>query len=114
MILKEKPGEMDKRFVTISFCYFKMDWFALRHPALSTMPFLLTLPRHGRIIMDDANLMAKEEGDDTGMFVSDARALAPSLQVLEDQLKLPIRLLNALVEWFVRNTQLLILIYQVG
>ena len=104
MICKEKPGKMTRRFITIWFCYLKMDWFALRQPALATMPFVLALPRHGRMIINDANLIAKKEGVDTGMLVSDARAIAPSLQVLDDQPELPFRLLNALAKWFVRYT----------
>ena len=53
---------MTRRFITIWFCYLKMDWFALRQPALATMPFVLAIPRHGRMIINDANLIAKKEG----------------------------------------------------
>ncbi len=97
---------MPKRFVTIWFRYLKTDWFTLRQPALAAIPFVLASPDHGKMVVTAANIIAQSQGVDIGMAVADARAIIPSLQVLDDKPELANKLLRALAEWFIRYTPL--------
>jgi len=95
---------MSKRFVSIWFRHLKTDWFILRRPVLQAMPFVLALPDHGRMVITAANALAQAQGIDTGMAVADARALLPSLEVLDDKPTLSAKLLKGIAEWCIRYT----------
>src|SRR5687768_16754368 len=95
---------MEKRFVSIWFRHLVTDWFSLRQPGLKTIPFVLRTPVHGRMIVTAANAVAESKGINTGMAVADARALFPSLEVLDDKPDLIARLLKRLAEWCIRFT----------
>jgi protein ImuB len=95
---------MGKRFVSIWFRYLKTDWFSLRRPELRELPFVLAAPDHGRMVISAANRLANEQGIHPGMVLADARAIFPSLQVLDDKPGLSEKLLKALAEWFIRYT----------
>ncbi|MGN6541771.1 MAG: Y-family DNA polymerase, partial [Ginsengibacter sp.] len=95
---------MQKRFISIWFRYLKTDWWIRRRPVLHDKPFVLALPDHGRMVITAANRLAEKQGIDIGMVVADARALIPSLEVLDDQPETSGRLLNALAEWCIRYT----------
>ena len=95
---------MPKRFVTIWFRHLKTDWFIRRQPSLCTIPFVLALPDHGRMIVTAANIVAQNQGIYHGMAVADARSIIPSLQVLDDKPELSIKLLKGLAEWCIRYT----------
>jgi protein ImuB len=95
---------MQKRFISIWFRYLKTDWWIRRRPVLHDKPFVLALPDHGRMVITAANRLAEKQGIDPGMVVADARALIPSLEVLDDQPETSARLLNALAEWCIRYT----------
>ncbi|MDB5202968.1 MAG: polymerase family protein [Ferruginibacter sp.] len=95
---------MAKRFVTIWFRYLRTDWFARRQPSLKDQAFVLATPEHGRMIISAANKLAEQQGIFTGMAVADARALAPALEVLDDQPGLSKKLLTAIAEWCIRFT----------
>ncbi|TDH20677.1 DNA polymerase Y family protein [Segetibacter sp. 3557_3] len=95
---------MAKRFVTIWFRYLKTDWFSLRQPHLKEVPFVLAAPDHGRLVITAANPPAHTQGIDKGMAVADARAIFPSLEVLDDQPELTNKLLVKLAEWCIRYT----------
>ncbi len=95
---------MQKRFISIWFRYLKTDWWIRRRPLLHDKPFVLALPDHGRMVITAANALAQKEGIDTGMVVADAKALIPSLQVLDDQPETSGRLLKGLAEWCIRYT----------
>ncbi|MEP6595699.1 MAG: DNA polymerase Y family protein [Ginsengibacter sp.] len=95
---------MPKRFVTIWFCYLRTDWFTRRQPNLRDIPFILAYPDHGRMVVTGVNALAQKQGVDTGMVVADARAIIPSLQVLDDKPELPAKLLKGLAEWCIRYT----------
>jgi protein ImuB len=90
---------MPKRFVTIWFHYLRTDWFAHRQPVLKEAPFILISPDRGRMVVTAANALAQKQGVDTGMAVADARAIIPSLQVLDDKPDLAVKLLQGLAEW---------------
>lgn len=95
---------MANRFMAIWFRHLKTDWFIRRQPALNNIPFVLAAPDHGRMIITAANILAQSEGISTGMAVADARAIIPSLQVLDDQPELSGKLLHGLAEWCIRFT----------
>jgi protein ImuB len=93
---------MSKRYVVIWFPYLRTDWFTRRKEILKELPFVLTVPDHGRQVISASNPIAREEGVETGMVLADARAIIPSLQVLDDRPELSHRLLNGLAEWCTR------------
>ncbi len=95
---------MPKRFVSIWFRYLRTDWFIRRQPALSGAPLVLASPDHGRMIVTAANALAQKEGIPIGMAIADARAIFPSLQVLDDKPELSTKLLNGIAEWCIRFT----------
>ncbi len=94
------------RFVTIWFRHLKTDWFAIRQPALRDIPFVLSAPDHGRMVITAANEMAQKMGIEPGMVVADARAIFPSLEVLDDLPGLSEKLLKAIAEWCIRYTNI--------
>jgi protein ImuB len=95
---------MAKRFISIWFHYLKTDWFVRRQPELAVIPFVLSAPDHGRLIVTAANVLAQTQGIEIGMAVADARAIIPSLQVIDDKPELPGKLLTGLAEWCIRFT----------
>lgn len=95
---------MSKRFVSIWFPHLLTDWFTIRQPQLRNLPFVLSAPSHGRMIINSANIPAQKLGVDAGMVLADARALIPSLQVLDDKPGLADKLLLRFAEWFIRFT----------
>lgn len=95
---------MGKRYATIWFRYLKTDLYTRRRPDLYGVPFVLASPDHGRMVITEANTLAQTLGADTGMVVADARAIIPSLQVLDDKPELSLQLLNRLAEWCIRYT----------
>ncbi len=95
---------MQKRFATIWLRTLKTDWFTRRQPYLNDVPFILASPDHGRMVVTAVNVLAQKQGVDTGMVVADARAIIPSLQVLDDKPELPAKLLKGIAEWCIRFT----------
>jgi protein ImuB len=95
---------MSRRFVTIWFPLLTTDWFALRRPELRGIPFVLAIKDHGRMVISAANTLALAQGIPRGMPVADARALLPTLQVVDDRPGLTEKLLQALAEWCIRFT----------
>lgn len=95
---------MQKRFVTIWFRSLATDWFSRRQPQMRNLPFVLTTPDHGRMVVTAVNFLAQKQGIHAGMVLADARAIIPSLQVLDDKPELPGKLLNGIAEWCIRFT----------
>ena len=95
---------MEKRFVSIWFRHLTTDWFTVRQPHLRDLPFVLSAPSHGRMVVMGANAIAEANGINTGMVLADARAIIPSLQVLDDKPDLIDQLLKRLAEWGIRFT----------
>ena len=95
---------MPKRFVSIWFRHLTTDWFTLRQPDLRGLPFVLAKPDHGRMVVSAVNALAEAQGINTGMAVADARAIIPSLKVLDDRPDLSGKLLKDIAEWFIRYT----------
>jgi len=93
---------MQQRFMSIWFRHLKTDWFTRRKPDLRNLPFVLAAPDHGRMLVTAANVLAETAGIYNGMAVADARALIPSLEVLDDQPELSIKLLSGIAAWCIR------------
>lgn len=90
--------------MTIWFRHLTADWFIIRQPQLKNIPFVLTTPDHGRIIITALNSRAAMQGITKGMAVADARALVSSLQVFDDIPGLEEKLLTMLAHWCIRFT----------
>ncbi|MBK8608709.1 MAG: DNA polymerase Y family protein [Chitinophagaceae bacterium] len=95
---------MQKRFLAIWFPYLRTDWFARRQPELKDIPFVLSLPDHGRMIITATNPIAQMQHIETGMTVADARTLVPSLQVLDDKPEITESLLTNMATYCIRYT----------
>jgi protein ImuB len=95
---------MTKRFISIWFRYLTTDWFTIRQPALKDIPFVVSQPSHGRMVIVAANHLAETQGVFAGMVVADARAIISSLQVFDNIPDLSNRLLYKLAEWCIRFT----------
>jgi protein ImuB len=97
---------MAKRFVSIWFRHLKTDWFSIRQPLLREIPFVLSASDHGRKIITSVNERAFNLGIEPGIAVADARAIFPSLEVLNDDAVLSEKLLKAIAEWCIRFTNI--------
>ena len=95
---------MPKRFVTIWFRHLKTDWFTIQKPELRHIPFVLAIPDHGRKIITATNILAQKEGIETGMVVADAKAILPSLKIIDDDPSLPEKLLKSIAKFCIRYT----------
>jgi len=102
--MANRIDNMSRRIATIWFPLLTTDWFTLRRPALRGIPFVLTAKDHGRMVITAANAPALEQGIAPGMPVADARALLPSLQVIDDRPGLAEKLLQGLAAWCIRFT----------
>jgi protein ImuB len=95
---------MCKRFAAIWFRYLKTDWIIRHHPHLKNIPFVLSLPDHGRIRITEVSAIAKTHGIQTGMVVADAKVILPSLHVIDDTPGLSAKLLEKIALWCIRYT----------
>ncbi len=97
---------MRKRFVSIWFPHLSTDWFTLCKPQLKSVPFVLTSPSHGRMIITAANNLAQQKGIFNGMVLADARALYPQVKNFDQEPALAHRLLKRIAAWCIRFTPL--------
>lgn len=95
---------MPKRFVAIWFRHLTTDWMKRRHPELEQVPFVLSAPDHGRMVVKAVSVIAHTKGIYPGMVVADCKAIYPTLQVTDDIPGQADKLLNALAEWCLRYT----------
>jgi protein ImuB len=98
---------MQKRFVSLWFRHLLTDWFTLRQPELQLVPFVLVASQRNRIVITAANILAEQQGISTGMVAADAKAIIPSLKVIDDIPNKAERLLKKLGEWCIRYTPLI-------
>jgi len=97
---------MNKRFVALFFPHLKTDWLAIRRPELRDSPLTLSAKEKNRVIITAANRAAEKEGLGPGMVVADARAIVPTLTVMDDRADRAFKLLRGLGEWGIRFTPL--------
>lgn len=93
-----------KRYIVIWFPYLKTDRHVRRNPLLKEIPFALSTPVHGRILVAAPNVHAHTQGVHTGMAVADARVMIPGLLVMNDDPSLAQKTLHGLAEWLIRFT----------
>src|ERR1700750_3077042 len=101
---KSKLVDMSKRFVSIWFPYLATDWHARKQPHLRDNAFVLKSTVRNRVIVTAANLLANTQGIHENMVLADAKALCPSLHVLNDETILTKQLANRIAEWCIRFT----------
>lgn len=94
---------MPKRYVSIWFRHLHTDRQIRRQPELREIPFVIAAPDRGRMVIKATNLLAEENGISCGTVVADARAIFPTLHVIQEELS-PDPLLTALAEWCLRYT----------
>lgn len=75
-----------------------------RQPALQGSPFVLAAPERGRMTIKAVSITAEALGIEIGSVVADARAIYPSLQVLDDEPGSTAKLLDGLAKWCIRYT----------
>jgi protein ImuB len=95
---------MQKRFVSIWFPYLATDWHARKQPFLKDKPFVLKATVRNRVMVTAANALAKTQGIGVNMPLADAKALYPSLHVLDDKPGLAEQLTQRIAEWCIRFT----------
>jgi protein ImuB len=95
---------MNKRFVVIWFRHLKTDWMIRRQPKLKDIPFVLSFPDHGRMVITEVSTVAKGRGLHAGMIVADARVALPEVHVYDDNIQLADKLLNKLCIWCIKYT----------
>lgn len=95
---------MSKRFVSIWFPYLATDWHVRKQPALQQIAFVLKATVHNRVVVTAANKLAVAQGIRKGMVLADAKALYPSLHVIDDKPTLTTQLLTRIAEWCIRFT----------
>jgi protein ImuB len=99
-----KQVSMQRRYVSIWFPHLTCNWLTIRKPALKNVPFVLTAPDHGRLLVTASSPVAQSQGIHAGTAVADARALVPALEVFDDRPGLAQKLLTGLAEWCIRYT----------
>lgn len=100
---------MQKRFVAIWFRHLLTDWMAIRRPELRDLPFVVAIKDHGRLVITASNGLAESEGIHPGMVAADAKALVPSLEIIDDIPGKGNKLLKGLGEWCIRYTPVIAL-----
>jgi protein ImuB len=93
---------MGKRYMCIWFRHLLTDWLILRQPELADIPFGFTAKDHGRLLITATNSCAEQQGIFPGMVAADAKALVPSLKLIDEIPGKKSRLLRRLGEWCIR------------
>jgi protein ImuB len=95
---------MSKRFVSIWFPYLATDWHTRKQPQLRDKAFVLKATVRNRVVVTAANAVAKAQGIYENMVLADAKALYPSLHVMDDKPGLTTQLADRITEWCIRFT----------
>lgn len=95
---------MAKRFVAIWFPHLITDWLVRQRPALKDKIFVLAATSRGRMIIKQVSLSAQQKGIFVDMILADARAMFPSLEVLDDKPGLSENILTKIGGWCIRFT----------
>lgn len=95
---------MSNRFISIWFPNLATDHQIRIRPELYGLEFALAAPERGRMIVTAVSAEAGALGIEPGMVVADARAILPSLVVLDDEPEVTRHALQALAEWCLRYT----------
>lgn len=105
---------MSGRFVVIWFRYLVTDWFVRKNPDVQQVPLVFALPSRGRLLITAANELAISKGIYLGMAVADAKAIEPSLVMLDDDPEQVGNLLKIIGEWCIRYSPIVAVDYPDG
>ncbi len=95
---------MNRRYVAVWLSHLATDHRIILQPELADTAFVLAAPERGRMVIKAADRNAEKQGLETGMAVADARAVFPSLMVLDEKPELARKTLDELAEWCIRFT----------
>ncbi|SDF73956.1 protein ImuB [Dyadobacter soli] len=95
---------MPSRFISIWFPNLATDHQIRVRPELYGLEFALATPERGRMFVNAVSAEAGALGIETGMVVADARAILPSLIVMDDDVEITGQALRELAEWCLRFT----------
>lgn len=96
-----------KRYAAIWFRHLTTDWLTFKNPELKDIPFVVSIPDHGRLRVTATNILAEKQDIHTGMVVADAKALVPELEVIDDIPGLNERILKAIGLYCIRYTPII-------
>jgi len=95
---------MPKRYVSIWFRHLVADWQLIRRPELAGVPYVFTIPDHGRKLITAVSEAAAAQGVQPGMRAADAKAICNSLEVFDEKPGRAEKLLLGIGEWCIRYT----------
>ena len=95
---------MQKRFLSIYFPAFAIDWMMMRDVSLKHKPLVLVVFQHNRLVIHDTSPACALLGIKQGMYLADARAVVPSLQVVNYEIDTWQKRLEKLAHWCIRYT----------
>ncbi len=95
---------MPKRYLAIWLPFLATDRSCKINPDLSGKLFVLAAMEKGRMVVRAASPEALREGIPAGKVLADARAILPTIAVLEDEPEAIVLVLEALAEWCLRFT----------
>jgi protein ImuB len=101
---QERLVDMQQRFVAIWFRHLKTDWMTRRNPDLKEIPFVLSMPDHGRMRITEVSAVAKSKSIQNNMLLADARVILPTVDAKDDEADLAEKLLKKLCTWCIRFT----------
>jgi protein ImuB len=95
---------MQQRFATIWFRQLVTDQAVIERPELRDIQFVLAAPERGRMVVKAASAQALANDIEIGMVVADAKAIYPTLEVIDHEPGKAEALLNSMAEWCIRYT----------
>lgn len=92
------------RYAYIWFPHLLTEYAARKSPEFRNIPFVLSSPDRGRMVIDAVNAAALQNGIREGMVLADCKALFPELQMRKTEPGQNEKLLRALAEWCIGYT----------
>lgn len=93
---------MAQRYVSLWFRHLVADWQLIRRPELAGVPYVFTIPDHGRKIITAISPAAEAAGIHAGMKAADAKAICHGLEVFDEKPGRNEKLLQGIGEWSIR------------
>ncbi|TAE08135.1 MAG: DNA polymerase Y family protein [Bacteroidetes bacterium] len=93
---------MLEQYVVIWFPYLVVNWLQVRNTQWLGMPIVLYQTVKNRMVVTHYNRLAQQNGITLGMPLADARAILPSLLVLQEPAENAATILPNIAQWFIR------------
>lgn len=87
---------MSARYVAVWFCYPQTDWYTRRNAERANRPVVIQCVERNRRIIREVNYKGETAGLQKGMTITDARALVPELEIIEEENGLLEKIIQAL------------------